>query len=651
MEEWLPSKNLESINTPEQEGSPFIAADNTTLFFASGGHEDNIGGLDFYLTRFDASTESWEKPIHLGNKLNTEGNEQFISLPASGDIIYFSSTREDLDGYQGSYDIFMAFVPVFFKAINVIGSVVDECSRENIPAFITIKNPITGREKTDSLSALKTKFEYIVTNNAYGDPQDSNKFVDLEITAVNATYGSTSIVQRVNKPDITENKDEAGAIENEINIVLTLGQTPVLDADIDEAAHVTANKAKHPELEDFWGLVMKKTVNWELYPLLNYIFFDQGQSNLRERYITFDSMDDIKEFEFNDNTIPGGTLDKYYHVLNIYGYRLTQNPESKIELIGTVDGKVSDEKTKELAMARAQTIHDYFKNVWQIDESRMKVKVYSRLKPKHPSNVRDSLGIQENRRVEIICKDWEIMKPIFDKDPKIAPEPKNMKMIMENGIDQGLIDSRRIEVTQDDQTWITIDEIGLTDGQFQWDWKSKTGQFPKSEAPFMAKLIIKTKTGAECESEPIEIDVMFAMDSTRRVKGDQETTNEIYNLILFPFDKAVMGKINERIMKDYVYNRVFGTSVLEVIGHTDNVGLYEHNKRLSVRRSNSVFKDLKKATKGKYGELTTVGIGEDEPLYTNDTPEGRFYNRTVQVRIKTPLSEFEDKPAETEEGK
>jgi outer membrane protein OmpA-like peptidoglycan-associated protein len=650
MEEWLPAKNLEQINTPDQEGSPFIAADNSTLFFASMGHEPNFGGLDFYVTRYDAGSKTWSKPENLGEPINTEGNEQFISLPASGDIIYFASTREDLPNFQGSFDIFMAFVPVFFKAVNVVGTVVDECSRENIPAFITIKNPITGREKTDSLSDIKTKFEYIVTNNDYGDPKDSNVFVDLEITAVNPTYGSSSIVQRVNKPDITQNKEEAGAIEDEINVVITLGQTPVLDADIDEAAHVTKYKDSQPELKDFWGLVMKKTVNWELYPLLNYIFFDQGKSDLRERYITFDSMDDIKEFEFSDNRIPGGTLDKYYHVLNIYGYRMTNNPESKITLYGTVDAKEPDEKSKELALARAQTIYDYFKNVWQIDESRMTIKTYPKLRPQHQSNPRDSLGIQENRRVEIVCPDWEIMKPIFDKDPKLAPEPKEMTFIMENGIQQDLIKARRIEVTQNDNEWITLDEVGLADDQFVWDWKSKTGQYPTTDEPFVAKMVITTNTGAECESEPFEIDVMFAVDSTRRIESGEEMTDEIYNLILFPFDKATMGKFNERIMKDYVYSRVFGSSKVHVEGHTDVVGLYEHNKRLSIRRAKSVFTDLKQTTKGKYGELTTEGVGEDEPLYTNDTPEGRFYNRTVQVRIQTPKSEFNEEPVEETEG-
>jgi outer membrane protein OmpA-like peptidoglycan-associated protein len=79
--------------------------------------------------------------------------------------------------------------------------------------------------------------------------------------------------------------------------------------------------------------------------------------------------------------------------------------------------------------------------------------------------------------------------------------------------------------------------------------------------------------------------------------------------------------------------------LIEVIGHTDVVGLYEHNQKLSVRRSNTVHKGIMRKTKGKFAKLIKRGVGEDEPLYDNSLPEGRFYNRTVQVIIRTPIEQ------------
>jgi hypothetical protein len=171
-EDWKPAVNLSAINTKGEDVSPFIAADGVTLFFASNGVKPSYGGKDFYATRYDPSTNNWSKPENLGEPINTSGEEQFITLPASGDIIYFSSTRKDLLGYQGDLDLFMAFVPTFFRNVVVKITVIDECTQEFIPSKISMKNPITGKTFIDSVTMNKKEMTYIVTNAEYGNPKD-----------------------------------------------------------------------------------------------------------------------------------------------------------------------------------------------------------------------------------------------------------------------------------------------------------------------------------------------------------------------------------------------------------------------------------------------------------------------------------------------
>jgi len=635
MEEWQPAKNLASINTEGQDCSPFIAADNVTLFFASDGHKPNIGGLDFYVTRNEGDEENmmWAKPENLGEPINTSNDEQFISLPASGDILYFSSRRTDLPGYQGNLDIFMAFVPTFFRAVNVVVKVVDECSGVNIPALITIKNPITERVFTDSLTMNRTNIEMVVSNTDYGSILDSLKFVDLQVTAFNPKYGETSVVQRVMKPAVTKKIEETEEYADIIEVVLTLGQRPVIKSVVEEAKYVTNNKATDPSLATFNGLVMEEFQTWDLYPLLNYVFFDLGSSELDSRYKIFSNSSQTGNF--TDTTIAGGTLDKYYHVLNIYGYRLNKFPDANIEIIGCNDGTTSEEKRDGLSKERATNVYNYLKDVWNIDESRMKLTV--RGKPQVISNLKDSLGIVENRRVEIHSKEWEIMKPVFDKDPKTFPQPETMKFTLKNGIENDLVAKRRVEIKLGDQNWQTLTDIGITDPTTEWDWMNDDFRYPKEEVPYEARLVLTTTSGAECSSDPIQIPVMQVSTMEKMVERKGDTTIEKYSLILFPFDKATAGPLNEKIMNDYVYERCMPNSIIEVIGHTDVVGLYEHNQRLSDKRSSTVHNGIKKSTKGNVGTLTVRGVGEDEPLYTNALPEGRFYNRTVQVIIRTPI--------------
>jgi outer membrane protein OmpA-like peptidoglycan-associated protein len=638
-EEWGPAINLEELNTSEQEFTPFIAADNVTLFFASKGHKPNLGGLDFYWSRLDQTTNKWSKPENLGEPINTKADEMFITLPASGDIIYFSSDRTDLPGYQGSLDIFMAFVPSYFKAVNVITTVVDECSGEFIPATISVKNNATQKVVVDSVTFFKPEFELIVSNADYGAAKDSLKYVDLEITATNPKYGSKTVTQRVDRPSTTEDPDETKK-SDEIKVKITLGQRPVLAAEMDEADYIRSVKAGKPKLATYRGLVMKETKTRNLYPLLNYVFFDEGKSVIPDRYILLTA---DQTPTFNDTTILGGTLDKYYHMMNIYAYRLIHFPKSKIKIIGCNDNDSKSEKgNTALSKERAMNVFNYFKNVWKIDEKRMEVSWINL--PKLPTSTRvDSIGIQENRRVEIICEDWDIARPVFDVGSVTEPQPVNMHFAMKNGIQDELVAKRRIEINRGEKNWNTLTEIGTTDPKNLWNWKNTKNKYPLDEVSFTAQLVITTKSGAECKSDPIVIPVMQVTTDRIRIEKSIDSTREIYNLILFPFDRFDAGPINERILNDYVYQRVYPTSYVEVTGHTDVVGMYDHNKKLSENRAKTVRDGVNKKSSGKYGSLNSQGVGEEDPLYTNELPEGRFYNRTVQVIIKTPLNDVEGK--------
>lgn len=633
-DDWKPAQNLTDINTKKTDVSPFIAADGVTLFFASAGHTPSFGGKDFYVTRMEDS-KKFAKIENLGQPLNTPEDEQFITLPGSGDILYFSSARKDLSGAQGSYDIFMAFVPSFFKTITLFGTTKDECTEEFVPTKITIYNPHLKTYMYDSLTSEKMRFEKLITNDMFGSGKDTVGYINFEITAENPKYAKRTIVQRIDRPKVTKEQGEAGKSDSDINVTITLGQKPTLSKIVEQGEYIKTTSATQPSLANFDGLVMEEKISWDLYPLLGYVFFDKNSAKFPDRYNLFENYNEIGAF--NDTTIAGGTLDKYYHVLNIYAYRLTKHPNAKITITGCNDNVTPEEKGNlELSQKRAQIVYDYFKNVWKIAEDRMTIKTTNF--PNTKSNPNDTLGHEENRRVEILCEEWEVAKPVFQKDPKIQPEPEFMDFVMNNGIDESLITDRRIEVYRGNTLWKTLKPGNIADTKLNWNWKSEAGKYPKDEVPYTAQLIITSKNGKECKSEPINIPVKQVTSIIKLTSNLVDTMYENYSLILFKFNSFEAGPLNDKIMNDYVYDRCKPNSIIDVTGHTDIIGLYEVNKKLSVNRSNTVYKGIQGKTKGKYASLKTDGVGEDSPLYTNALPEGRFYNRTVQVLIKTPIT-------------
>jgi len=71
---------------------------------------------------------------------------------------------------------------------------------------------------------------------------------------------------------------------------------------------------------------------------------------------------------------------------------------------------------------------------------------------------------------------------------------------------------------------------------------------------------------------------------------------------------------------------------IEVGGHTDNVGSDSYNQQLSEKRASSVAQYL--IGKGiDVGRITWKGYGEQQPMSSNETEEGRAENRRTEIRI------------------
>ncbi|MCB2117300.1 MAG: OmpA family protein [Rhodobacteraceae bacterium] len=78
-------------------------------------------------------------------------------------------------------------------------------------------------------------------------------------------------------------------------------------------------------------------------------------------------------------------------------------------------------------------------------------------------------------------------------------------------------------------------------------------------------------------------------------------------------------------------NRYPNTRV-EVVGHTDNTGAAAYNQDLSQRRAMAVAAVLRGAGVSG-GRVVAYGRGEDVPVASNLTPEGRAQNRRVEILI------------------
>ncbi|MGD9865124.1 MAG: OmpA family protein [Pseudodonghicola sp.] len=90
-----------------------------------------------------------------------------------------------------------------------------------------------------------------------------------------------------------------------------------------------------------------------------------------------------------------------------------------------------------------------------------------------------------------------------------------------------------------------------------------------------------------------------------------------------PALRADLGKVAAHLQR-------YPDMTVQVIGHTDSDGDAAYNIGLSQRRANAVA-DILQANGVSYTRLTTIGRGEEAPVASNLTEEGKARNRRVEI--------------------
>lgn len=114
--------------------------------------------------------------------------------------------------------------------------------------------------------------------------------------------------------------------------------------------------------------------------------------------------------------------------------------------------------------------------------------------------------------------------------------------------------------------------------------------------------------------------------------GSKATGGFVLDGVEFDTNKATIRPESfPRLDKVLEYMTHKKSARIEISGHTDNEGNPKSNKELSNRRAQACKKYLVK--KGiDASRIETVGHGQDKPVTSNDTPEGRQKNRRIEAK-------------------
>jgi len=377
----------------------------------------------------------------------------------------------------------------------------------------------------------------------------------------------------------------------------------------------------------------------ETFPLLNYVFFNIGSTQIPDRYVLLrkGQVKDFKEEQLETKApleMTGRSSREmivYYNVLNILGDRLGKYPSTTITLVGSSESGPKD--GKEIAESTKQ----YLVDIFGIDPVRISIE--GRVKPKIPSEqpggTLELVLLREgDRRVSIESGSPELLME-FQSGPEATLRPVEIVTLQEAPVDSyvSFYAERSNEAFSSWKLEI-MDENGAVQyfGPYTKEKVSIPGKSilgTRAEGDFKVTMIGETKSGKTVKKEtPVHI-VLWALPITE--EGMRYS-------VVFDFNKSNAIAVYDKYLTEIVTPKIPQGGTVIIHGYTDIIGNEAHNLELSLARANEVKSIIEKAL-AKAGrndvKFEVYGFGEDENLaqFGNKYPEERFYNRTVIIDI------------------
>ena len=363
-------------------------------------------------------------------------------------------------------------------------------------------------------------------------------------------------------------------------------------------------------------------------PFLNYIYFNEGASDIPPAYKLFSNQADTRNFDARSLK---DTLQKHHHILNILGQRLLQHPEARIRLVGCNSNRGVERGKTDLSRSRAEAVKAYLRYIWGIDPARMDVD--ARNLPEVASAASLSEGRAENQRVEIYSDSPELLDVIKSTYVQAICNTEEIRVSPQIQSGYG-IKKWSIELTGDGKPIGSLEGRGDLQMVYSLVMKDIDLTMISTSKTVTADIAVTDLKG---QSLKVSADaaVQFIKREERLAQKKGYRVLEKYALILFDFNRSDIKAHNRKIVERIVDRiKEIPTARVSITGHTDSIGNQDYNVALSIKRARAAYDMILAGGIPKGENIRYAGTGPHNPLFDNERPEGRALNRTVTVTLE-----------------
>lgn len=356
-------------------------------------------------------------------------------------------------------------------------------------------------------------------------------------------------------------------------------------------------------------------------PILGSVFFSENFATIPERYQLINAADRSR-FKIESLALQSD-LDTYYHLLNIIGQRMATKPKAKLTLTGMADA-MGEKNNKTLALSRADEVKKYLVSTWGITASRISALTRTTFQ----TNREDTHEAEENRRVEITSDTPEILEELrFDYRGKVVTPPM-VRARFDIEAPAGL-QAWKLEIAQDDTPLKTVRGGENYPKTFEWNLANAPLDSLPQTAQEISLRIEATDRNSRTARSPFTA-IPVEMLSATKSKGTRTEIYHIYSSMQGVSAYSSADASVQRQLLTIMRKGIKPAAKIAITGYVDARLSTDNARALTEQQAQNVANQL------NLPDIISAGGGVAS-FYNNTLPEGRLYNRFVQVEVKTAI--------------
>ena len=240
---WSKPVNLgPGVNTSDNEGSPYIHFDGTTLYFMRDG-AGGFGGFDLYVARIGRGS-LWQLAENMGGTVNTAANEGGMAIHPDGRTAIITRATKENNNDLFTFQLPQKYQAASLQALQVF--VKDELTSQPIKARLEIYevekfDTIRLSQWSDELGKISTSIQ---KNKGYGVIADAEGYLPYSANLEADSAASRELVIRMTSVSSAKNK-----VLVMQNVFFETGSATILPGSDPELRKLISTMSKNPAMK------------------------------------------------------------------------------------------------------------------------------------------------------------------------------------------------------------------------------------------------------------------------------------------------------------------------------------------------------------------------------------------------------------------